>query len=178
LLDRQQRDRYEWLDGIDWKRTRAFAIGLNSLYLNVRDRERHGVVAASERAALAREIAGQLMGWKDPQNGAFVVTQALVREDAYHGPHVRDAPDIIVGYARGYRASWDTTTGKIPATLLEDNDREWSGDHCMDSRTVPGVLLANRPLKSTEADLQDLPVSILAHFGITAPEQMSGKKVF
>ena len=68
---------------------------------------------------------------------------------------------MIVGYARGYRASWDTTTGKIPAVLLEDNDREWSGDHCMDSRAVPGVLLANRPLKPDGGDLRDLPVTIL-----------------
>ena len=45
-----RRDRYEWLEGIDWRRTRAFAIGLNSLYINVRGRERDGIVAPEERA--------------------------------------------------------------------------------------------------------------------------------
>ena len=173
-----RRDRYEWLLGLDWSRTRAFGIGLNSLYLNVRGRERAGIVSPGGREALAREIVAALEAWIDPETGEHVVTQARVREDIYSGPHVDEAPDIIVGYARGYRASWATSSGKIPAALLEDNDREWSGDHCMDSRTVPGVLLSNRPLKTTQADLLDMPVSILKHFGIDSPAQMRGRVVF
>jgi predicted AlkP superfamily phosphohydrolase/phosphomutase len=178
LKDPRRRAQYEWLQGIDWSKTRAFAIGLNSLYLNVRGRERNGVVAPSERAALASEIAEGLLMWRDPENGKPVVTHPALREDVYHGPHVKNAPDILVGYARGYRASWATTSGKIPASLIEDNDREWSGDHCMDARAVPGVLLSNRPLVSPQADLKDLPVSILAHFGVDAPPQMQGQAVF
>jgi predicted AlkP superfamily phosphohydrolase/phosphomutase len=149
-----------------------------SLYLNVSGREKNGIVAPAEREALAREIAARLETWTDPETGEAVVTQPLVREDVYHGPHVAAAPDIIVGYARGYRASWATSTGKIPATLIEDNDKEWSGDHCMDARAVPGVLLSNRPLKAEDANLRDMPVSILHHFGIKAPPQMGGREVF
>ena len=81
-------------------------------------------------------------------------------------------------YARGYRASWGTTSAKIPAELLEENDREWSGDHCMDARTVPGVLISNRPIAVETADLKDLPVTILAHFGIDKPQQMKGRPVY
>jgi predicted AlkP superfamily phosphohydrolase/phosphomutase len=178
LKNPARRADYEWLLGIDWSQTRAFGIGLNSLYLNVSGREKNGIVAPAEREALAREIAARLETWTDPETGEAVVTQPLVREDVYHGPHVAAAPDIIVGYARGYRASWATSTGKIPATLIEDNDKEWSGDHCMDARAVPGVLLSNRPLKAEDANLRDMPVSILHHFGIKAPPQMGGREVF
>jgi len=179
LKDPSQRDSYEWLQGIDWSRTRAFGIGLNSLYLNVRGRERHGIVEPGERAALAREIADRLADWTDGPDGPHVVTQPLLREEIYHGPHLEEAPDILVGYARGYRSSWATASGGIPAGLLIDNDDEWSGDHCMDARTVPGILLANRPLLTgSPADLKDLPVSILARFGLEAPAQMSGHAVF
>ena len=179
LKDPAKRDTSEWLQGVDWSKTRAFGIGLNSLYLNVRGRERYGIVPPSQRAVLAREIADRLTRWRDGPGGPQVVTQPLLREEIYHGPHVNEAPDILVGYARGYRASWATTTGKVPAGLLEDNDDEWSGDHCMDSRTVPGILLSNRPLKSNvSADLTDLTVSILASFGIEAPDQMKGSSVF
>jgi predicted AlkP superfamily phosphohydrolase/phosphomutase len=178
LKNPSRRADYEWLLGIDWSQTRAFGIGLNSLYLNVSGREKNGIVAPAEREALAREIAARLETWTDPETGEAVVTQPLVREDVYHGPHVAAAPDIIVGYARGYRASWATSTGKIPATLIEDNDKEWSGDHCMDARAVPGVLLSNRPLKAEDANLRDMPVSILHHFGIKAPPQMGGREVF
>ncbi|MGH8547107.1 MAG: alkaline phosphatase family protein [Methylococcales bacterium] len=179
LKNPAKRDRYEWLFGIDWKKTKAFAIGLNSLYLNVADRERYGHVAPAERAALAREIADKLKEWRDGPEGAYVVTQPLLREEVYQGSHLEEAPDILVGYARGYRASWATTTGKIPAQLIEDNDHEWSGDHCMDSRTVPGILLSNETFKTdSPSDLKDLTVSILDRFGIAPPSRMKGRSVF
>ncbi len=178
LRNPAKRDDAEWLMGIDWTKTRAFAIGLNSLYINVRGREKHGAVPRSERLALATEIAAGLHAWVDPENGEHVVTHAALREDVYHGEHVQSAPDLLVGYGRGYRASWGTTSGKVPAGLLEDNDREWSGDHCMDARVVPGVLLSNRKLRSEQPHLLDLPVSILAAFGIDAPGQMKGQAVF
>ncbi len=178
LLDTDRRDSVEWLEGINWSKTRAFAIGLNSLYLNVRGRERYGLVDPGERRDLALEIAGKLMEWKDGPDGDSVVTQPVLREEVYSGPYVEDAPDIIVGYARGYRVSWATTSGKVPVSLIEDNIHEWSGDHLMDSRTVPGVLLTNRPVLVKSADLKDLPVSLLANFGIVAPEQMKGRSIF
>ena len=177
LKDPYNRDLYEWLKGIDWSRTRAFAIGLNSLYINVRGREKHGIVEPSERAALASEIAEGLRAWKEA-TGAPVVSQVVLREHVYHGRHVDEAPDVLVGYARGYRASWATTTGKVPATLIEDNDHEWSGDHCIDSREVPGVLLSSRLLIAKEGNLRDATVSILAYFGIQAPSQMQGRPLF
>lgn len=179
LEDPSRRDSYQWLQGIDWAKTRAFGIGLNSLYLNVHGRERNGIVKPSERAALAREIADKLKTWTDGPGGPQVVTQPLLREEVYDGPHLEEAPDILVGYARGYRSSWATSSGEIPAGLMIDNDDEWSGDHCMDARLVPGILLSNRPLNTDQpADLKDLPVSILARFGIAAPEWMKGHSVY
>ncbi|MGH8611858.1 MAG: alkaline phosphatase family protein [Gammaproteobacteria bacterium] len=178
LKDSYNRDLYDWLQGIDWSKTRAFAIGLNSLYINVRGRERYGIVDPDGRAALAHEIAKGLEAWKDQQTGGTVISQVALREDVYHGPHVDAAPDILVGYARGYRASWATTSGKIPLALIDDNDREWSGDHCIDSREVPGVLLSNRTLKAKQGELRDLTVSVLAYFGIRAPSQMRGRPLF
>ncbi len=168
-----------WLGAIDWSRTRAFAVGLNSLYLNVRGRERHGVVDPAEREALAEEIAGRLAAWTDPRSGAHVVTQPLTRERAYSGPAVGDAPDVLVGYAHGYRASWATTRGEVPGELFEDNDREWSGDHCMDARAVPGTLVSSIPLdEPAGAGLRDLTVSILEWFGVEPLEGMRGRSVF
>ncbi|HJP39355.1 MAG TPA: alkaline phosphatase family protein [Gammaproteobacteria bacterium] len=177
LKNPELRDESEWLTGIDWAQTKAFSIGLNSLYINTLDRERDGVVAPQEREALAREIVAKLKTWKDPESGEFVVTQPLIREDVYSGLHLDDAPDIIVGYARGYRASWATGTGKVPAVLLEDNNHEWSGDHCMDSRTVPGVLLSNRQLIADKASLRDMSGTILRYFGVEPPPAMRNREL-
>jgi len=54
-----------------------------------------------------------------------------------------ETPDLVVGYERGYRASWQTTLGAVPIELLEPNRQKWSGDHCIDPALVPGVLFAN-----------------------------------
>ena len=66
----------------------------------------------------------------------------------------------------------------MPALLLEDNLEEWSGDHCIDSREVPGVLLANRPIRTAHPDLMDLTATILHEFGVRAPRNLRGDSVF
>jgi predicted AlkP superfamily phosphohydrolase/phosphomutase len=167
----------EWLSGIDWANTTAFSIGLNSLYLNVKGRERFGQVRSLERAHIAREIVEKLEAWRDEESGDTIISDAMLREEIYHGPHVTAAPDIVVGYARGYRASWATTTGEVPEELLEDNINEWSGDHCMDARAVPGVILSNRALNDGRFNLRDLTVTVLENFGVRPPDAMSGQSI-
>ena len=50
--------------------------------------------------------------------------------------------------------------------MINDNLEDWSGDHIMDHRTVPGILLSNRPLRRQATSLQNLAAAILAEFGI------------
>ena len=54
-------------------------------------------------------------------------------------------PDLIVGYARGFRASWETALGGVPARTAEPNRKKWSGDHCIDATEVPGIFLTSDP---------------------------------
>ena len=168
----------EWLSGIDWSRTRAFSIGLNSLYINVAGREQHGIVPASERLDLAREIADRLRTWTDSENDRPVVTSPSLREEIYRGPMLAAAPDIIVGYGDGYRASWATSKGQTATELLEDNRDEWSADHCVDPAAVPGVLFANLPMATDAPQLTDLTVGILEYFDVRRDPQMRGVAPF
>ena len=68
-------------------------------------------------------------------------------DEVYSGDATALAPDLIVGYARGYRASWATCLGDLTPDVLLDNDRAWSADHCADALEVPGVLCCNRPFR-------------------------------
>ena len=88
-----------------------------------------------------------------------------------------DAPDIILGYSRGYRASWATILGTYGKAVVADNDDKWSGDHCMDVNVLPGVLLANRTITSDDPALIDLAPTILAEYGMGAPPGTEGKVV-
>ncbi len=155
------------LAGVDWTKTRAYAVGLNGIYVNTQGREGKGLVPAGERAALAAEIAAKLQATLDPATGQPAVTKAFVTADAYAGhayPHL--APDIVVGYARGTRVASDSALGIVATEVFSDNRENWSGDHSMDPDHVPGVLYTSRPLKKAAPSLQTLAAAILAEFGI------------
>ena len=98
--------------------------------------------------------------------------------EAYSGPDVSQAPDLIVGYNRGYRVGWDSVLGGVSANVMEDNTQPWSGDHCIDFTKVPGVVLSNRKIRSEHPALTDIAPTILAEFGIATPVTMKGRSIF
>ena len=164
---------------VDWAHTRAYGLGLNGLYLNLRGRERDGVVTPGMEAnALLDEIRARLLALRDPASGATPITRIDKATEAYSGPYVSEAPDMLIGYNRGYRAGWGTVLGSFPEGILEDNLDPWSGDHCMDFTLVPGILVSNRKLTAESPALTDVAPTILAEFGIERPQQMSGRALF
>jgi predicted AlkP superfamily phosphohydrolase/phosphomutase len=164
---------------VDWSRTRAYGLGLNGLYLNLRGREREGIVESGAQAdALLREIRQKLLEIRDPKDGSQVITRIDLASEAYQGPYARTGPDALVGYNRGYRAGWKTILGAFPADVLEDNTNAWSGDHCMDFTKVPGVLLSNRKIEAQAPALTDIAPTILSEFGIAKTKDMMGQSVF
>jgi len=168
----------EFLANVNWFGTKAYTLGINGLYLNLAGRERSGVVGAGDADRLLDEISKRLLEVRDPANGRAVISQVYKSSKVYHGPYVKDAPDLIIGYARGYRGSWETALGKFPdGGLLRPNDDAWSGDHCMAAEEVPGVIFANRPIKLAKPSLVDVPVTILELFGLPRPKEMQGKNI-
>ena len=85
------------------------------------------------------------------------------------------APDLLIGYARNYRAGWKTLLGDFSEEIIEDNQDRWSGDHCIAAHLVPGILLSNRPITVDDPDLRDLAPTLLDIFGIASPEQLEGR---
>ena len=154
-------------DNVDWKRTRAYGLGLNGLYINVRGREANGIVTEGERERLADEIGRRLEEVLDPATGEPVVSRVFHREKVFHMSDTGDlAPDLIVGYAKGTRASDESSLGIVTREVFADNVSAWSGDHCMDPAGVPGILLTTRPLRKPAESLQNLAAAIVAEFGI------------
>jgi predicted AlkP superfamily phosphohydrolase/phosphomutase len=152
---------------VDWAHTRAYGVGINGLYVNLKGREKNGIVAEGDRKALMEEISRALLAEVDPETGGPVVTKAYPREETYRDRGaIEIGPDIVVGTAKGTRISGSSGIGSVGKEVLTDNVDEWSGDHEMDHETVPGILITNRPLKLKAARLQDLAQSVLAEFGI------------
>jgi predicted AlkP superfamily phosphohydrolase/phosphomutase len=167
VLDPRMRDDPGLFANVDWPRTRAYGLGLNGLYINVRGRDRFGSVDPQERQALMDEIAARLLETVDPATGQRAVTKVYKREEAYRDRGALEiGPDLVVGYAKGTRGSNQSALGKVGPDVLTDNTETWSGDHCMDHESVPGVLFASRPLRKPVSELKELAAGILAEFDI------------
>lgn len=167
------------LANVDWTQTRAYGLGLNGLYLNLRGRESNGIVKPGTAAdMLMAEIRTKLLAVHDPKLQQQVITRIDLASEAYQGPYARAGPDMLIGYNRGYRAGWQTILGAFPAEELEDNSNPWSGDHCMDYTLVPGVLLSNRKIPAKAPALTDIAPTILDEFGIPKAQGMIGQSVF
>jgi len=163
---------------VDWTRTRAYGLGLNGLYLNLKGRERDGVVDQSQRNALLDEITQKLLAVRDPANGEAVIARVYRADEVYAGPHATEGPDLIVGYRRGYRASWATTLGDMPDEIITDNDSAWSADHCIAAEEVPGVVFSNRPIPGESPMLVDIAPTILDLYKLARPASMTGRSIF
>ena len=179
LKDENARTSGEYFDGIDWSRTKAFALGLTGLFINRQGRERDGIVAeGTEYRALVQELADKLGRLVDPQTGAGAVRRVAVSHQFFGGPYRFDAPDLLIGWEGGYRHSWECATGQVTEEVFSDNTRSWSGDHCVDPSIVPGVFLCNRTIAAEQPRLIDIPASVLRLFGQEIPGYMQGENIF
>ncbi|MBN2561199.1 MAG: alkaline phosphatase family protein [Phycisphaerae bacterium] len=163
----------------DWTRTRAYSLGVGgSIYLNLKGRETDGIVDPSERDSLLNEMSAKLMKLVDPETGQCVLRRVYRADEWYHGPEVKNAPDLLLGYERGYRASWATGLGDFDDAVIVDNTNAWSADHCIAHDLVPGILVTNRQMTVDDPALIDVGPTVLAEFGISTPDGMTGHSIF
>jgi len=168
----------EYFAGVDWEKTKAYAFGLSGIYLNLKGRESGGIVEPEDAGRLKAEIAAQLAAFVDARDSARPVKAAYDSQKIFTGPYGGDGPDIVVGYDDGYRASWETAVGRTDGDVLSDNTKRWSGDHCMDSGLVPGVLLGNmKPAAGSGFAMQDMAPTVLGIFDVKPPAHMDGKAI-
>jgi predicted AlkP superfamily phosphohydrolase/phosphomutase len=164
------------LGDVDWGNTTAYGLGINGLYLNLKGREKYGIVDPSHKDKLLNELVARLESVRD-DNGNSPIKKVRRSDEIYSGKAMALAPDLIVGYRKDYRASWATCLGGMDDFILADNNMAWSADHCCDSSEIPGVLFANKPIKAKNPSLVDVAPTILAEFGIDTPASMTGTNV-
>jgi predicted AlkP superfamily phosphohydrolase/phosphomutase len=145
------------LRNADWSKTRAYAVGLNSLYLNLQGRESEGCVSADQGDILCEELREKLLALKGPDDKQ-AIQQVSLQKEAFDGPMTEYGPDLLVGYAPGYRASAQTGLGAWENSLFESNSDHWGSDHCIAPEAVPGVLFCDQGLKNfPHPSYRDMP---------------------
>ena len=167
-------------ENVDWSRTRAYAMGLGQIYVNLKGREGRGIVnPGAEYDALMASIATDLKAMQDPRDGARVVRNVYQRDDIYQGPFFNDAAELQVGFEDGYRTSWQTALGGTPPRLIEPNMKKWSGDHgSFDYAITAGVLISNAKPNTSTPRIIDIAPTVLKYFGLTIPQDLDGKPIF
>jgi predicted AlkP superfamily phosphohydrolase/phosphomutase len=159
--------------GIDWSRTRAYSLGLGKIYVNLQG-EPGGIVPPAERRALLEDVRKRLLALR--HEGKPVVRSAAFREELYEGDHVRGSADLVIGFERGFRVSWQCTLGSLDEPVISENRNLWSGDHCsVDPGLVPGVLFSSRPLAQDRASVADICPTIETQLGVPAPAEQDGR---
>jgi predicted AlkP superfamily phosphohydrolase/phosphomutase len=166
-------------EGVDWTRTKAYAVGLGQIYFNLKGRESQGTVSSgAEYRALQEEVASKLHPLLDPESNEPVFGAVYRRDDIYKGDYIQNAPDLQVGFNDGYRVGWQDSLGQIQREVVENNNRKWSGDHCATvSEISGGVLFTNRKLNTATPHIMDLASTILKRLGSPAPADTDGKPI-
>jgi predicted AlkP superfamily phosphohydrolase/phosphomutase len=163
---------------VDWSRTKAYALGLGDVYLNVKGREAQGIVEPGEEYERIRnQLIQDIEAYVDPETGDHPVRRALKREQVYSKYDPNLIPDVILANDDKYRVSWQTSLGGIPPHILQLNARKWSGDHCsFDAEITKGIFFANRKLDvSGGINIMDLYPTILNYLGVPVPDSLDGK---
>jgi len=153
------------LKEVDWSKSKVYAVGLNSIYLNLQGREGQGIVSPDQKGEVVEAVRQALSQWVGP-DGNRVIQKVYTQEEAFQGSLAEYGPDLVIGYAPSYRASAETGLGEWKKEDIEPNHDRWGADHCMDASVVPGVLFSNQGLK-------DFPNPSYADF----PELAIGKKL-
>ncbi len=169
----------EFFRYVDWSRTKAYAMGLGNIYINLMGREPQGsVVPGRDYDEVRAAIVRQLEALVDPETGERPVKRVYRREEIYSGYDPRIVPDLRAANSAHYRIGWQTALGEVPPKIFEDNLKAWSGDHCSnDPSLVPGVLFSNVRLGRGDPGIADIYPTVLALLGVPPVEGIDGRSL-
>jgi len=175
----------QFWQNVDWSKTKAYALGLGQVYINLDGRESQGIVAdGTEKKAIMDAVRTGLLNLRDIEYSGPdypVILGVYYGNEIYTGPQqtMSQAPDIVVGFNNGYRTSWQTALGGVPVDIFEDNARKWSGDHCsFDPSITVGILLSSIPIKSHKPRIIDILPSALTLLGMEPDKEVDGVNIF
>jgi predicted AlkP superfamily phosphohydrolase/phosphomutase len=177
LSDSNKIENKGYFENVDWSRTAAYNVGINSIYLNLKGREKFGTVLQSQTKHLLSNIRRDLLKFVDPDTGKKPVSRVWIVPEKEKRLNLH-APDLIIGWNLGYRTSWDSILGGFSSMVVSDNLDKWSGDHCVDPNLVPAVLFTNKKVIKERPNLCDIMATILEEFGITPDNEVEGKPLY
>lgn len=91
------------IDEVDWENTKAVQIRSNYIYINLKGRDRYGIVDPADKYALEEQIISDLYNYRDPHTGKRVIGIALRNRDSrILGLGGEECGDIFFTIEEGY----------------------------------------------------------------------------
>jgi len=165
----------ELLEDVDWSKTKAYALGYNGIYLNMKGREGQGIVTENEAENLKKEIKSKLLQIVNLETGSLVMKHIYTKEELGISNKETASPDLYLGFYKGIRSSWDTAVGAAPKDVIIKRQSKWGGDHLFDPTEVPGVLFMNKKVRLNNPRIIDVIPTALSLFDIPVPSTFDGK---
>lgn len=176
LLPRTRR--MEFPACIDWSHTYAYSFGYHGqIYINLRGREPAGIVEpGTGYTQMCEHVAAALKTFVDPRDGRPVVDQVIHRDEAFHGPCIEYAPDLIVLMRDlAYITRQGYEFGDAPGQIFADPVDYESGSHRMDGMLIlAGAGVSNHGYKEG-AQLIDITPTVLHLLRCPIPDEMDGR---
>ncbi|MDP6619628.1 MAG: alkaline phosphatase family protein [Nitrospinota bacterium] len=161
---------------VDWSRSRAYAMGnkLGMVYVNLRGREPEGVVSpGAEYDALREELTDAFSRLSDPESGGRLFGRVIRGEEAYHGPHLDRAPDLLLipqDFRNQVLGASDFVSNRFVEPALG-----MSGDHRMEGLVMMKGPGCRRGRRVEGARIIDLAPTLLSVMGVPVPGDMDGR---
>ncbi|HHT9125019.1 MAG TPA: alkaline phosphatase family protein [Candidatus Brocadiia bacterium] len=173
-----------WDSCIDWTQTRAFSDDSEGLiWINLKGRESEGTVQnGKEYEDIRTKIIDRALDFTDPESGEKIFSEALRREEIYHGDMINLAPDIILvqmerQYTYPYRNS-SLSRNKLPIETVTTEETRNNPVQTASHRRDGIMIIKGFPVQCgknvTDARIIDIAPMALYLMGAPIPEDMDG----
>ena len=155
---------------VDWEKTRAVQIRSNFIYINLKGRDKYGIVDPNDKYDLEEQLISDLYNYRDDRTGKRIVGICLRNKDAVLlGANGPECGDIFFSIEEGYnRLHGDSLT---------------TSEGYFDSSVAPIFVASGNGIKSgftTERTIRQVDVapSISALLGLRYPAQCEGAPIY
>ena len=164
----------------DWHSTRAYyrGKGEGNIYINLRGRERHGIVEPGrEYEDLRDELIERLTGLTDDRTGETAIVAVHRREALYDGPYIGAAPDLIIEWRDS--AYMPTESDRDRETVFTERWREYMTWPTSGSHRTNGIFYCTGPKTGQghvgNVRLVDIASILLDALEVEVPPELEGQ---